>query len=83
LTSGIRIGVRISTVGVKSSAVPTMTIKTIITSKSIVGLSFKGSRIAPSSAGMLACVISHAEIRAAATRNITAAVVLAATRNTP
>ncbi len=66
-TTGISTGVRISTVGVKSSAVPTMTISTIIISISSVLLPMKGSSIRVTSPGMSATVMSRALTMAAAT----------------
>ena len=82
-TSGIRTGVRISTVGAKSSAVPTTSTSAMITSMNRIGLSISGWSTPRSSAGMLAWVISHAEASAEATRNITTAVIFAAARKTP
>ena len=77
-TTGMRTGVRIKTVGVKSSAVPTITIRTIMTNINRILLSMKGDNILATSVGILATVINQALTMAAATRNITTAVVLPA-----
>ncbi len=82
-TTGISTGVRISTVGVKSSAVPTITTMTIITAISRILLSMKGLSMFATSVGMLATVISQALTIAAATRNITIEVVLPAASTSP
>jgi len=70
-------------VGVKSSAVPITTTSTIMMNMSSVLLSRNGSSSLTTSPGMLATVISHALTMAAATRNITTAVVLPAARMSP
>ena len=68
----------ISTVGVKSSAVPTIRIRNIRTAMSRVWLPIRGWTMSASCCGMFAVVISHAETPAAATRNMMIAVVSAA-----
>ena len=82
-TSGINTGVRISTVGVKSSAVPTTITSAIMMTISSILLPMKGSIILATSVGMLATVISQALTMAAATRNMTTAVVLPAASTKP
>ena len=62
-------------VGVMSIAVPTTMVTTIIANTSSLGLSSSGSSRSTSSAGRLATVIIQAETMAAATRNMTTAVV--------
>ena len=64
--------------GVKSSAVPTSTISTMITNISRILLPMKGDSKLVTSVGMLATVMSQALTMAADTRNITTAVVLPA-----
>ncbi len=68
----------ISTVGIRSSAVPTMITRTMITNISRILLSMKGSSSCVTCAGMLAMVMSQADTSAQATRNSTVLEVLAA-----
>ncbi len=68
----------ISTVGIRSSAVPTTITRTMITNISRILLSMNGSSRSVTCAGMLAMVISYAETSAHATRNSTVLEVLAA-----
>ncbi|MNY60072.1 hypothetical protein D3C86_1965810 [compost metagenome] len=69
-------------VGAMSITVPTSTISSMITSSSRVGLSMNGSSSSLSWPGRSAMLTSQAETMAAATRNITTDVVLAAPRIT-
>ena len=82
-TTGISTGVRINTVGVKSSAVPTTTISAIMMNISSILLPIKGASMPATSVGMFATVISQALTMAAATRNITTAVVFPADNSRP
>ncbi len=78
LTMGMSTGVRMSTVGIRSSAVPTTTTRAIMASSSRVLCSIRGRSNSVTSPGMLAIVISQADTKAVATRNITTLEVLAA-----
>jgi hypothetical protein len=75
LTTGISTGVRIRMVGVMSMAVPTMTTSSMIMSIISIWLSMKGLSSLMTSPGMSAMAMSQAETSAAATRNMTTAVV--------
>ena len=68
-------------VGVMSMAVPTTITSTMIATSSRVGWAISGSSMATTLAGMSATVMSQAETMAAATRNITTAVILAEVTN--
>ena len=80
MTKGMSTGVKINTVGVKSSAVPTTTTKIMRTTISNVLLPMSGSIMRATSAGMLATVINHALTMAAATKNMMTEVVLPAAK---
>jgi hypothetical protein len=80
-TTGIRTGVNNKMVGVMSKAVPTMMVMIMMVSINKRGLSSKGCSKEISCAGKLATVINQAETMAAATKNITMALVLAAATN--
>ena len=82
LTIGISTGVRIRIVGVMSSAVPTITTRTCMAIMSSIGLSMNGFSSAVTCPGSSAIVMSQADTSAAATRNMTIAVVSAAVTNT-
>ncbi|MCY1559318.1 hypothetical protein D9M68_963420 [compost metagenome] len=83
MTTGISTGVRIISVGAKSSAVPTITTMTMITNISRILLPMKGSSMAATWLGTSEVVISQAETSAAAIRNTTTAVLLAAATSRP
>ena len=78
LSTGINTGVMISTVGVKSSAVPTISTMIISAKVSSILLPISGCTRSASCCGMFAVVISHAETPAADTKNMMTAVVSAA-----
>src|SRR5947207_15270724 len=82
-TTGISTGVRIRIVGVMSIAVPTIITSTMIITISMMGLPRNGSSMPTTLPGRSATVMSHAETMAAATRNITIAVVVAACLEMP
>ena len=65
-----------------SVAVPTTTTSSMIAISSRVGVSISGSSSSVTWPGRSATVISQAETREAATRNMTTAVTLAEVRNT-
>src|SRR5262252_6992477 len=77
-TTGINTGVRISTVGTKSSAVPTTSTSAMIASISSVLSAMNGCTSLITSPGKSATVISQEATMEAATRNITTLVVFAA-----
>src|SRR5436305_12973401 len=82
LMIGIRIGVRMSIVGVMSSAVPTMTTTTMIANISSVLLPMKGFRRSTTWVEISDTVISQDDTSAAATTNMTMLVVTAEETNT-
>ena len=82
LMIGIRIGVRIRIVGVMSSAVPTITTRTMIANISSVLLPMKGFSRSTTWLAISDTVISQDDTSAAATRNITTLVVSAAETKT-
>ncbi len=69
-------------VGVMSIAVPTTTTRNMIANMRMILLPMNGCSSSTILPGRSATVISHADTSAAATRNITTAVVLAALTNT-
>ena len=83
LTMGISTGVRIISVGAKSSAVPTTTTSAMITNISSVLLPMKGVSIAATWLGTSDVVISQPETSAAAMRKTTTAVLFAADTSSP
>ncbi len=82
-TTGMSTGVRIRMVGVMSMAVPTTITSTMMASISRILLSITGWSSAMTLEGRSATVMSQALTMAAAMRNITTALVLAAPTKTP